>query len=351
MNMYRYLYCLLLLVLCTAACSPPDTAEVYLPATYPLDLHRQSPGPDLVAWGDDLDTAMARSAESCRPVLTLYHGPDRGPDAAALTSQPLLAEAAEDLFIPLALPADDANGETACRIFDAGGRDLVAPATVMEAPGELVRMMIGALEDGDGEAPQWLRLVMAETGAGERRMLSLAMFCYWEGEAKLGDLDGVLATRSGMMGEDEVVEVVYDPAVLGFETLVESARKMDCASAVYAHTAGDLALARDLVGDLAKPAPERARMVADDQVKYALKRTPMARLPLTPLQAARINADIRLGPDPRRWLSPRQLKLLDAVKQLLEEDPDALNDFSPPEKPGLLADYQSRLEDHLVNSK
>lgn len=347
MNMYRYPCCLLLLVLCAAACSPPDTAGVYLPDTYPLDLHRQPPGPDLVAWEDDLDTAMARSAESCRPVLALYHGPDRGPGAAGLTSQPLVAEAAEDLFIPLALPADDAYGGAACRIFDAGGQDLVAPATAMEAPGELARMMIEALEDGDGGAPQWLRLVAAETGAGERRMLSLAMFCYWEGEAKLGDLDGVLATRSGMMGDDEVVEVVYDPAVLGFEMLVESARKLDCASAVYAHTAGDLALARGLVGDLAKPAPERARMVADDQVKYALKRTPMARLPLTPLQAARINADIRLGPDPRRWLSPRQLKLLDAVKQLLEEDPDALNDFSPPEKLGFLDDYQLRLEARL----
>ena len=349
MNMHKLLSWLLLplLALCPAACSAPDTAEVFLPDTYPLDLEHQPSGPDLAAWGDDLEAVLALSAESCCPVLVLYRGPDRGPGAGGLSAQPLMAEAVEDLFVPLVLPADRAEDGVDARVFDAEGRDLVPPAAVVETPGELALMMVGALEAGEGQAPEWLRLVAAENGAGERRMLSLAMFCYWEGEAKLGDLMGVLATRSGMMGDDEVVEVVYDPEVLGFETLVESARKMDCASAVYAHTAEDLVLARELVGDAAKPAPDRARMVADDQVKYALKRTPMARLPLTPLQATRINADIRLGPDPRRWLSPRQLKLLDAVKKLLEEDPDALSDFSPPEKLGLLAEYQLRLQDRL----
>ncbi len=349
MHMQKCLFLLLLLLaLCPAACSPPDTAEVLLlPATYPMDLNRLEPGPDLAAWGDDLDAALLRSAESCRPVLALYRELGHGPGACGLTAQPLLAEAAEDLFIPLVLTADRAGDGVRGRVFDAEGRDLVPPLTVVDTPGELARMMIGALDAGEHGAPPWLRLAAAENGAGERRMLSLAMYCFWEGEAKLGDLDGVLATRSGMMGQDEVVEVVYDPAVLGFETLVQSAGKMDCASAVYAHTAGDLALARELVGEKAKPAPERAELVADDQVKYALKRTPMARLPLTPLQASKINADIRLGPDPRRWLSPRQLKLLDEVKLLLENDPDALKDFSPPGKLSLLGDYQSRLEQKM----
>lgn len=346
MNIHQYRFRLLVicLVLGAAACSPPavdDTA--LLPDTYPLDLDHQASGPDMAAWGADLDAALTLSAETCRPVLALY----RDGDAGGLTAQPLMAEAAEDLFVPLLLPANTAGNGAGCRVFDAGGRDLVPPVEAVDTPGRLALVMVGALEAGEDSAPQWLRLAAAENGAGERRMVSLAMFCFWEGEAKLGDLDGVLATRSGMMGRDEVVEVVYDPEVLGFEALVESAQEMDCASAVYAHTADDLDRARELVGDLARPAPERAELVDDAQVKYALKRTSMARLPLTPLQASKINADIRLGPDPRRWLSPRQLNMLDAVERLLEEDPAALDDFSPPGRLSLLAEYQSHLEKRL----
>lgn len=340
MNIYRCLYCLVLplLVLCLAACAAPESADTsLLPDTYPLDLDHQPPGQDLVAWGDDLSMALTRSAETCRPVLALYR------NAGTVTDQPLIAEAAEDLFIPLHLPLEDGGA----RIFDGQGLDLVPPVPVVESPGELASLMIQALEAGEGKAPLWLQLAAEENGARERQLVSLAMVCFWEGEAKLGNLDGVLATRSGMMGDDEVVEVVYDPEVLKLDGLIESARAMDCARAVYAHTTRDLVHARELVGDLARPAPGRAEVVADDQVKYALKRIPMARLPLTPLQATRINAAIRLESGPRRWLSPRQLSLLDAAKRLLEEDPDALNSFLPPDKLSLLGEYQSRLEDRL----
>ena len=346
MNMQNGFFRLLVLCLALGAssCSPPDALDtVQLPDTYPLDLDHQAPGPDLAAWGTDLEAALALSEESCRPVLALY----RDAGAGGLTAQPLMAEAAEDLFVPLVLPADTAEDGSACRILDAGGNELIPRAAVVETPGELARLMIAAREAGEEPVPQWLQLVAAENGAAERRMLSLAMFCFWEGEAKLGNLDGVLATRSGMMGDDEVVEVVYDPEVLEFDELVDSAQGMDCASAVYAHTAGDLSLAHDLVGDAAKPAPARAELVADDQVKYALKRTAMAHLPLTPMQATKMNADIRLEANPRRWLSPRQLLMLDSIKRLLEEDPAALDDFSPPGKLSLLADYQSRLEQRL----
>lgn len=332
-------------VAATVVCGPGDTAGVALPENYPLDLDHQVPGADLAAWGDDLDAALARSAESGRPVLALYRDPADGPGAGGLTAQPLLAEAAEDLFVPLLLPAD--GSEAAARVFDADNRDLVPPTAEIEGSGDLAALIVTALEAGGGGAPRWLKLAAAENGAAERRMLTLAMSCYWEGEARLGNIDGVLATRSGMMGDDEVVEVVYDPGALALESLVERARAMDCATAVYAHTAGDFEQARELVGGKARPAPERAAMIDEKQVKYALKRTPMARLPLTPLQAARINADIRLGPDPARWLSPRQLDLLDRVKVLLEEDPQALDGFSPPYKLALLADYQIRLETRL----
>ncbi len=346
MNWNRQLLWVLLplLALWPGACSSLDSGEASrLTDSYPMELGIQASGPDLVAWGDDLDEALTLASKHRRPVLALY----RDAGAGGLTAQPLMAEAAEDLFIPLLLPAEAAGDGSACRILDAGGRDLVSPSTEMETPGELALLMVDGLEAGGGRVPVWFRLVAEENGAEERAMITLAMFCFWEGEAKLGDLDGVLATRSGMMGQDEVVEVVYDPGEIGFKRLVESAKEMECASAVYAHTTGDLDQARDLVGDLAKPAPARAEPVDDDQVKYALKRTPMARLPLTPMQATKINADIRLEANPRRWLSPRQLKLLNAVEGALKANPESLGGFMPPEKLSLLAEYQFRLMKRL----
>ncbi len=334
---------LLLALLGPVACSPPDTAELGLPDTYPLVVGDEPWGPDLAVWETDLDAALALSADNGRPVMALYLEAGTASGAGGLTAQPLIAEAAEDLFIPVLLPSDPAHGEAGLRFVDATGHDLVPPIPVPDGPGTLALGMMRALEAGQGKVPEWFRLAAAENGAEERRMLTLAMFCYWEGEAKLGNLDGVLATRSGMMEFDEVVEVIYDPAQLDFEQLVGSARQLDCASAVYAHTAADLVRARELVGDAALPAPDRAGLVEEKQVKYALKRTSMARLPITPLQQTRINADIRLEANPRLRLSPRQVEMLKAIDQLLKQNSTALDDFSPPDKLSLLADYQSRL--------
>jgi hypothetical protein len=38
------------------------------------------------------------------------------------------------------------------------------------------------------------------------------MYCYWTGEASLGLVPGVVASRIGALGGSEVVEVEYDPA-------------------------------------------------------------------------------------------------------------------------------------------
>jgi hypothetical protein len=331
---------LLLLLFAVACTQPPDVADVVdvdLPDDYPLDAAPETRGPDLARWVVDFDEALLLSAERSRPVLALYREP------AGITDQPLMAEAVEDLFVPLVLPA----GNGGCRVFDAAGLDLIPPEETVETPGQLAALMVRALETDGGEAPGWLRLVAEELGDAERRMMTLTMYCYWEGEAKLGNLDGVLATRSGYMGEDEVVEVVYDADRLGFDELVGKAKELDCDDRFYVHTAADYDRARELVGRKAAPAPERAEAIEFTEVKYALRRTPMGRLPLTPLQGTKMNADIRFETDPRRWLSPRQLAMLDDVKQLLAENPNALDDFLPPDQPRQLADYQARLLEKL----
>jgi hypothetical protein len=41
---------------------------------------------------------------------------------------------------------------------------------------------------------------------------TFSMYCYWTGEATVGKVPGVVATRIGEFGGNEVVEVTYDPA-------------------------------------------------------------------------------------------------------------------------------------------
>ena len=41
---------------------------------------------------------------------------------------------------------------------------------------------------------------------------TFAMYCYWTGEATVGRVDGVVATRIGFRAGKEIIEVDYDPA-------------------------------------------------------------------------------------------------------------------------------------------
>lgn len=62
------------------------------------------------------------------------------------------------------------------------------------------------------------------------------------------------------------------------------------------------------------PAPlwlrSRTRLVSspasDLDQKYYLRHSPLRKLDLTPLQAARVNSALERGEDPTRWLSPAQ---------------------------------------------
>ena len=46
---------------------------------------------------------------------------------------------------------------------------------------------------------------------GELESATFSMYCYWTGEATLGRVDGVVASRIGHWGGKEIVQVDYDP--------------------------------------------------------------------------------------------------------------------------------------------
>lgn len=254
-----------------------------------------------VHFGRDLSAALAESKKTGLPVLILF---DEVPGCATCTSygdqvlrQPLIVEAAETLFVPVAI-YNNLGGKDrealeyfreptwnnpVVRIVDAD-RNMLAPRVDGDyTAAGLTRAMVIARRAAKLEVPEYLSLLAAEAEAESRGTVRaiFSMYCFWSGEACLGGLEGVVATRTGFFDGHEVVEVELDPA----KTTVEALKARRC---------GEL---------IAEKAVIRASEKDD---KYHLAATPYRALSLTPMQATRINSAIALGGDPARFLSPRQ---------------------------------------------
>ena len=247
-----------------------------------------------------------------------------------------MVEAIEELFHPVLVfnnkESDAATlerfGEPSwnnpvVRFLDGGARDVIPRRDRVWTIGATAARMVAALEAAERPAPPWLRLVAAEARA-DVETATVAMHCYWNGEARLGGLDGVVGTRVGWVDRKEVVEVRFLPDVVPFERLRARAAELDCASRVWA------------------PGEARGawRDAKESDDKFALRRAGLRALPLTPAQATKVNAALRLGEDADRWLSPRQRSLRARV---LAASEGALDGFAPPDDVAALPGYVDRL--------
>lgn len=212
------------------------------------------------------------------------------------------------------------------RYLDEDGADLIPRKDRVWTMGGTSSRMVAALEAGEREVPIWLRLMAAESGEG-LDSVTLEMHCFWEGEGRLGALDGVVSTRAGFHAGREVVEVRFDPERIAEQKLIESARQLECA--------------REVLRDV----ETRDAPLADR--KHTLRRTPYRYLPLTPAQSTKVNAALHGGTDPAAFLSPRQRQLLVDVRKALDADPKSLAGLEPPADPARLATYEASLRSRL----
>ena len=96
---------------------------------------------------------------------------------------------------------------------------------------------------------------------------------------------------------------------------LKAAQSLDCAQMVYAHDQGQLAEATKLAASKVAPIESPARDAKSSDQKYWLNRSELRHLPLTPMQATKVNADLRNADDPTRWLSPRQKAMLNERRE------------------------------------
>lgn len=234
------------------------------------------------------------------------------------------------------------------RYFAPDGKELIARRQGVWGAAETAERMIAALRAAGREVPAYLALARDEFSErlGERAVFG--MHCFWQGQAALGRLDGVLEARPGWLDGGEVVEVRYDPRRLDFAALVEAARAAGCAGRVYTEDRARQATARALVGDAARLSDATPRDAKDSDDLYHLERSELRFLPLTPLQALRVNGLLADREDPAGPLSPSQLALLPRVRAALARDRRALDGLRRPERLEELGSYARALEARLA---
>lgn len=274
-------------------------------------------------------------------------------------SHPIIVEAIEDLFVPVLVYNNRAGKDAellkqfdepswnnpVVRYLNASGKDIIPRADgIWSTPGTAVRM-VAALRAAGREVPKYLQAVAESQKNNVVQSATFAMHCYWEGEAKLGTVPGVHSTRSGWMGNLEVVTLTYDPEIVEYQKLVATARSFKCATKVFAHTDQQLEIARRIVG------AEAVALAAEDQIrdakasdqKYYLLQTSLRHLPLVESQAMKINAALATQQSFEQWLSPRQTKLLHRIQAVKSRDDTLLSSFRFPDQVSELAAYAAKL--------
>lgn len=263
-----------------------------------------------VHWGRILETALASSAQSGKPVFALFQ---EIPGCAGcrqfgreVMSHPLIVEAVETEFIPLLIHNNKGGrdlevlqrfGEPAwnyqlVRFFNAQAEDIIPRKDQVWDTGGIAERMVAALTLAKRPVPASLKLLAAEHSPRLKEAV-FAMYCFWTGEMELGRIDGVITTEAGFMGGHEVTRVKYDPAVITLPQLIAAAEMVRCANAVSVPET-DLHVAKTTRLKIGTISGYRTAPVSDQ--KKQISGTPAEKLTLSPSQATKVNAWIRTDP-------------------------------------------------------
>ena len=277
-----------------------------------------------VGWDRDFDAALLAARSAHKPVFVLFQEVPGCQTCVSfgeqVLSNPLLVEAIETEFVPLLVynnrPGKDAEilqqyeepawNNPVVRFLDAEGKDLVPRRDGLWTPHAIGARMITVLEQFEKPVPAYLRQAVDELRPHVVRQATFSMYCFWSGEACLGQIPGLLGSRVGFVDGREAVEVQYDPNELPYATLLKEAHRRDCADAVFSQDAEEERIARSIFGSRVQPRQSAFRLAPESDQKHALQRTRLRSLDLTPRQALLSNAAVAAGASPVSLLSPRQ---------------------------------------------
>lgn len=262
-----------------------------------------------VTWLRDYDKAVALAKKEQKDIFILFQ---EVPGCSTcrnygqnVLSNPLMVEAIENSFIPLAIYNNKGGKDKVIldkynepswnnpvvRIINAKGKNVVNRVSGDYSAKTLQKRMVEALKSYGKTIPDYLKLLGQELSAtGKSKDKYFKMYCFWTGEKQLAKVDGVLSTQSGFMN-GEVVKVTYNPAVVD-EAALDSYAKLNSF----------------------KPVDEsKTYRPASSDIHYYLRHTDYKYVPLTELQQTKINSAIGSGKRGDKFLSPKQLQWLSNI--------------------------------------
>ena len=258
-----------------------------------------------VSWYRNYDEALAVGEKSGKPIFILFQ---EVPGCSTcqnygknVLSNPLLVDIIENEYVPLAIynnkGGDDAKilnkykeaswNNPVIRVVNANGKDLVTRLSGNYSKAGLASYIRTSLTLHRGQLPVYVDLITKEFCINSRdtKEIYYSMYCFWTGEAALGNIDGVVSTSPGFMNGKEVVKLSYNPEEVSEQEITKTAKRNHFT----------------FVND-----PSNFRIDKDPQ--YHLKRSVYKYLALSPLQRTKINTAISKRKNPDIYLSPTQLK-------------------------------------------
>ena len=283
-----------------------------------------------VDWIRDLDKGVQICQSENKPIFILFQ---EVPGCSTcrnfgrqVLSHPLIVEAIETLFVPVAIfnnkKGKDGEALTffqeppwnnpVVRIVDHNKRDVVSRVSGNYTASGVVDAMIQALEKSNVSVPVYLHMLQSEFSVKENeKEVYFSMYCFWTGEKTYGELHGVGETEAGYMEGKEVVRVRYNPDQISLSELINAGNKTSCAQGVYlTDTEQGLGLENMAQNRMNQATDFRA----DKEAKYYLSKSLYRFIPMTPSQAARANSLIGKNKNIDHLLSGRQLQLLNYIK-------------------------------------
>jgi len=297
--------------------------------------HQNTDQPDelgTVDWIRNFDDGLAEAKKENKPVFLLFQ---EVPGCATcrnyghnVLSHPLIAEAIETLFVPVAIYNNKGGSDAkvlkyyneptwnnpVVRIVGSDKKDIVKRIGGNYSKLAVVKAMEEALTARKLTIPTYLKLLSQELSAKKTgtETATFSMYCFWTGEKNIGKLDGVVETQPGFMGGREVVQIEYDPTQIDFETVLHKANRAGSADRVFAENAKQEKSSNIIVGN--SSVSEKGDFRLDREPKYFLSKTVYQYIPMTQIQATKANSLVGQGQLPNEVLSPRQIELVEQIR-------------------------------------
>ena len=286
-----------------------------------------------VNWHRNFNEAKTKAKNEEKPLLVFFQEVPGCSTASGygkrVMTHPLIIEAVETLFVPVAIYNNVGGHDReilnsfnepswnnpVVRIITPEGKPLSPRLSGDYTRLGLVNSMVLALKNNNTPVPTYLEILQKELSAKntQKDKAVFSMYCFWTGEAGLGNIDGVVSTQPGFMGGREVVEVEFDSKVISYKDLINTATKKNVSRTVFVKNDLERKTAEEILGR--GSVLNAGTFRSDNEPKYYMSKTIYRYVPMTQLQASLVNSAIGNRISPNKHLSPRQLEILSVVRK------------------------------------